>query len=231
MEIETYLETLVQVPGRNDFSTRELNRQLEIVKECVLASTDYPYRIGRCWATGCPEWIDFRFDIVSDDIRSEDIFRLDVSVDATDPKWYIHLFVEDIDGSETLPGVEMEFKTTDGSFQSLEQCLADFRAKYDAKVADLAKELIENNFSDKKESIEQIRAYLKVATDLATKNGFKLALDNSTSSCNTIFIVPAEAFPAEIGTPGALDPDSLPQVDFDHIEFDSNYDSICLKHE
>ena len=82
-----------------------------------------------------------------------------------------------------------------------------------------------------KEAIEQIQAYLKVATDLAKKNGFKLALDNSTSSCNTIFIVPAEAFPAEIGTPGALNLDSLPQADFDHIKFDSGYDSLCLEHE
>ena len=65
MKIETYLETLVQVPGRNDFSVKELNRQLEIVKECVLASIDNQYRIGRCWATGSPEWVDFRFDIVS----------------------------------------------------------------------------------------------------------------------------------------------------------------------
>ena len=86
-------------------------------------------------------------------------------------------------------------------------------------------------FSDKKEAIEQIRAYLNIATDLAKKNGFKLALDTSTESYNTIFIVPAETFPAGIGTPGALNLDSLPQVDFEHLEFDSNYDSICLEHE
>ena len=229
MKIETYLETLVQVPTRNSFDLKELNRQLDIVKECVLEASR-PYRLGSCWANGSTEWIDFRFTLVSDDIRSEDIFRLDISVDATDPNWYVHLFVEDRNGNQALP-VEAEYKTSDGSFQSLGQCLADFRVKYDLKVAELARELIENNFSDKEEAIAQIQAYMKVATDLARENGFQLALDNSLHSHETLFLVPAAVTVNEIGTPGALDLDTLPQIDFDHITFDSEYDSICLEHE
>lgn len=230
MKIETYLETLVQVPGRNDFSTRELNRQLDIVKECVLPATD-PYRIGRCWATGGSEWIDFRFDIVSDDIRSEDVFRLDISVDAVDPKWYIHLFVENKDGNETLPGVEMEFKPSDGSFHSLAECLAEFQAKYDAKVGEIAQGIQEKYFSDKQEAIKQIGDYLKVATDLARANGFRLALDTSLESYSSIFVVPAAATIRELGTPGEIDRESLPTLDFDSVKFNSDYDSFCLEKE
>lgn len=231
MKIETYLETLVQVPGRNDFSTKELNRQLDIVKECVLASTDYPYRIGRCWATGGPEWIDFRFDIVSDDIRSEDVFRLDISVDAVNPKWYIHLFVENKDGNETLPGVEMEFKASDGSFHSLAECLAEFQAKYDAKVGEIAQGIQEKYFSDKKEAIKQIEDYLKVATDLARANGFRLAVDTSLESCSSIYVVPAAVTMRELGTPGEIDREALPTLDFDFVKFNSDYDSFCLEKE
>lgn len=231
MKIETYLETLVQVPGRNDFDTKELNRQLEIVKECVLATTDYPYRIERCWATGGSEWLDFHFDIVSDSIRSEDVFRLDISVDAVDPKWYIHLFVENKDGNETLPGVEMEFKPSDGSFHSLAECLAEFQAKYDAKIGEIAQGIQDKYFSDKKEAIKQIGDYLKAATDLARANGFRLALDTSLESYSSIFVVPAAATIRELGTTGALDLDSLPQIEFDHLTFYSGYDSICLENE
>jgi len=228
MKIETYLETLVQVPGRSNFDTTELNRQLDIVKECVLEASR-PYRMGTCWANCSAEWIDFRFTLVSDDIRSEDTFRLDISVDATDPKWYVHLFVEDRNGNQALP-VEAEFKSSDGSFKSLEQCLADFRAEYDLKVADLARELIENNFSDKEEAIEQIRAYLKVATDLARENGFRLALDTSIASV-CVYIVPASATIREIGTPGEIDRESLPTLDFDSVKFNSDHDAFCLEKE
>lgn len=231
MKIETYLETLVQVPGRNDFSMRELNRQLDIVKECVLASTDYPYRIGRCWANGSAEWIDFHFDIVSDDIRSEDVFRLDISVDAVDPKWYIHLFVENKDGNETLPGVEMEFNTSDGSFHSLAECLAEFQAKYDAKVGEIAQGIQDQYFSDKQEAIKQIGDYLKVATDLARANGFRLAVDTSLESYSSIFVVPASATIRELGTPGEIDRESLPTLDFDCLKFNSDYDAFCLEKE
>lgn len=230
MNIETYLETLVQVPGRNDFSTKELNRQLDIVKECVLASTDYPYRIGRCWATGGPEWIDFRFDIVSDDIRSEDVFRLEISVDAVDPKWYIHLFVENKDGNETLPGVEMEFKPSDGSFHSLAECLAEFQAKYDAKVGEIAQGIQEKYFSDKQEAIKQIGDYLKVATDLARANGFRLAVDTSIANV-CVCLVPASATIRELGTPGEIDRESLPEIDLDCLKFNSDHDAFCLEKE
>ena len=228
MNIETYLETLVQVPGRNAFDTKELNRQLDIVKECVLEASR-PYRMGTCWANGSAEWIDFRFTLASDDIRSEDTFPLDISVDATDPKWYVHLFVEDRNGNQALP-VEAEFKSSDGSFKSLEQCLADFRAEYDLKVADLARELIENNFSEKEEAIEQIRAYLKVATDLARDNGFKLALDTSIASA-CVCIVPASATIREIGTPGEIGRESLPEIDLDFLKFNSDHDAFCLEKE
>ncbi len=231
MKIETYLETLVQVPGRNNFSTKELNRQLDIVRECVLASTDYPYRIGRCWANGSNEWIDFRFEIESDEIRSEDVFRLDVSVDAVDPKWYIHLFVENKDGNETLPGVEMEFKASDGSFHSLAECLTEFQATYDANVAEIARGIQDEYFSDKQEAIKQIGDYLKVATDLARANGFRLALDTSLESYSSIFVVPASATIRELGTPGEIDRESLPTLNFDFVKFNSDYDSFCIDKE
>lgn len=235
MKIETYLETLVQVPGRNDFSTKELNRQLDIVKECVLASTDlassdYPYRIGRCWANGGHDYVDFRFDIVSDEIRSEDVFRLDISVNAVDPKWYIHLFVENKNGNETLPGVEMEFNTSDGSFHSLAECLSEFQAKYDAKVGEIAQGIQEKYFSDKQEAIKQIGDYLKVATDLARANGFRLALDTSIASV-CVCLVPASATIRELGTPGEIGRESLPEIDLDCLKFNSDYDSFCIDKE